>query len=222
MTLDPPRRPDRDAPQKGKVRDVDVSARVRNMKALGFALYGGLPIGAAAGYAVGHTFLGLLLGPVLIWTVATALTEIAARGAGRLHMPSGSSTPRRKGRSRAEALAVRGEYEAAIVAYQNAILDAPEDGEAYLSIARIYRDEVQNPEEALLWFRRGLTEAELSVGQEILTRREMAELLSHHLQEPRRAAPDLARLAETYPRTRAGEWAKEELARIKEEMAEED
>lgn len=222
MTFDPPRRTGRDVPKKHRVRDVDASARVRKVKALGLALYGGVPIGAAAGYMAGHPFLGLVLGPVLIWTVAMAVTGIAGRGAGRLYMPSGSSTPRRKEHSRAKAFAVRGEYEAAIVAYQDAILEAPEHGEAYLCIARIYRDVLKKPEEALLWFRRGLSDAELSEGQEILTRREMAELLSHHLQEPRRAAPDLARLAETYPRTRGGEWAKEELARIKEEMAGED
>ncbi len=117
----------------------------------------------------------------------------------------------------AEALAVRGEYEAAITAYQNAILDVPEDGEAYLRIARIYRDEKENPEEAFFWFRRAVTEADLSKGQEILTLREIDELLIHQIQEPMRATPSLARLAEAYPGTMDGEWAKKELARIKEE-----
>jgi len=78
-----------------------------------------------------------------------AVAGIAGRGVAFLYITSGSSTPRRKEHSRAEALAVRGENEAAIVAFQNAILDAPEEGEAYLSIARIYRDEVNKPEEAL-------------------------------------------------------------------------
>ena len=124
--------------------------------------------------------------------------------------------------SAAEALAVRGEFEGAILAYQTAIQNVPGDGEAYLRIARIYRDGLKKPEEALLWFRRAVTEAKLSKGQELLTRREMAEFLIHDLHEPRRAAPDLARLAEAYPDTRDGQWAKEELARIKEEMAREE
>jgi len=217
MTLDPSRRTFRGARPEVKVRDVDGAARARKFKALGFALYGGIPIGIAGGVAAGHPFLGLLLGPILIWTVTMAVAGMAGRVVAFFFIPSGSPTLRKTEHSKAEALAVRGEFEAAIVAYQEAILDAPRDGEPYLRIARIYRDEVKKPEEALSWFRRGLTEAELSKGQEILTQREMAELLIHHLQEPRRAAPDLARLADAYPDAAVGKWAREELARIKEE-----
>ena len=191
---------------------------MRKVKALGFSLYGGLPIGAAAGFMLGHPFWGLLLGPVLIWAVTMIVAGIAGRGVAFLYVPSGSSTPRKPEHSRAEALAVRGEYEGAIAALQTAILDSPQDGEAYLRIARIYRDQIKEPEEALSWFRRGLSEADLPKGLEMLTRREMAELLIHHLKEPSRATPDLARLAEGYPGTTAGKWAEEELARIKKEM----
>jgi len=215
MTFDPPRKTLRDAPKGHRVGDVDAAARVRKMKALGFALYGGLPIGAAAGFAAGHPFLGLLLGPALIWTVTMAMAGLASRGAGLLFLPSGSSTPRRKEHSRAESLAIRGEYEAAIEEYQKAILDAPKDGDAYLRIARLYRDKVKEPEEALVWFRRSLSDAVLSAGQEVLIRREVAELLIHHLQAPGRAAPDLARLAEAHSGSTVGTWAKKELARIK-------
>jgi tetratricopeptide (TPR) repeat protein len=222
MTLDPSRRTFKEVRKHNRVRDVDAVGRARNFKALGFALYGGVPLGLAAGSMMGHPFLGLLLGPALIWTFAMVVAAIAGRGAGVLYMPSGSSTPRRREYSAAEALAVRGEFEGAILAYQAAIQEVPGDGEAYLRIARIYRDGMKKPEEALLWFRRAVTEAQLPKGQEILTRREMAEFLIHDLQEPRRAAPELARLAEAYPSTTDGKWAKEELARIKDEMARED
>ena len=219
MTLDPLQRRFQEPPQKKKMRDVDSVARVRKMKVLGFSLYGGLPLGAAAGFAAGHPFLGLLLGPVLIGTVTMVLAGMGGRGVSFLFIPPESSAPRKTEHSRAEALAVRGEFQAGIAAYQDAIVDFPEDGEAYLRIARIYRDKVRNPEEALLWFRRSLAEAVFSESQELLTRREMAELIIHHLQEPRRAAPDLARLAETFPSSQTGKWAKEELARIKKDMA---
>jgi tetratricopeptide (TPR) repeat protein len=117
---------------------------------------------------------------------------------------------------------VRGEYEAAVRAYQTAILENPSDGEPYLRLARLYRDDLGDREEALRWFRRAIEEASLSRGRELLTRREMAELLMHRLGEPRRAAPELARLAEAFPDTPEGEWARKELARIKKEMARED
>jgi tetratricopeptide (TPR) repeat protein len=151
-----------------------------------------------------------------------SISSFAGRGAGRVYMPSGSSTPRRREYSRAEALLVRGEYEGAIIAFETAILEDPTDPEPYLRIARLYRDRLEAPEEALQWFRRGLEEAEVSDGQEVLVRREMAELMINRLGEPRRAAPELARLAETFPDTGAGRWAREELAKIKEEMAREE
>jgi len=222
MTLEPSRRTFKEARKHNRVKDVDAAGRVRKVKALAFALYGGVPLGLAAGSMMGHPLLGLLLGPAIIWTFAIVVAAIAGRGAGVLYMPSGTSTPRRREYSAAEALAVRGEHEGAIIAYQAVIQEVPGDGEAYLRIARIYRDGLKKPEEALLWFRRAVTEAKLSKGQELLTRREMAEFLIHGLQEPKRAAPDLARLAEAYPDTRDGQWAKEELARIKEEMAREE
>jgi len=222
MTLEPSRRTFKEARKHNRVKDVDAAGRVRKLKALGFALYGGVPLGLAAGSMMGHPLLGLLLGPAIIWTFAMVVAAIAGRGAGVLYMPSGSSTPRRREFSAAEAHAVRGEYEGAIIAYQAVIQDDPGDGEAYLRIARIYRDGTKEPEKALRWFRRAVEEAQLPTNLEILTRREMAEYLIHNLQEPKRAAPDLARLAEAYPDTRDGQWAKEELARIKEEMARED
>ncbi len=218
MTLDPPERTFKEPRKKGGLRDVDAAARAQKVKILGWSLFGGLPMGAAAGFATGHILLGMILAPALICIVAWTIATTAGKGASLIHMPSGSSTPRTREYSRAEALAIRGEYQAAISAYQIAVLEAPEEGEPYLRIARLQRDELGDPEEALRWFKRATQEANLSKGQEILTRREMAELLIHGMDEPRRAAPELARLAETYPGTPDGRWAREELARIKEEM----
>ena len=94
MTLDPPRRTFPEAPKRKGVKDVDAASRAQSFKILGWALYGGIPIGGAAGFAAGHPFLGLILGPVLIWTVAMSISSLAGRGAGQVYMPSGSSTPR--------------------------------------------------------------------------------------------------------------------------------
>jgi hypothetical protein len=218
MTLDAPERTFKEPPKKGGLRDVDAVGRAYRFKILGWSLFGGLPMGAAAGYAAGHMILGMLLAPLLIFTVAWIVAGAAGKGATLLHSPSGSSTPRKKEYSRAEALAVRGEFQAAIDAYELEVLEAPKEGEPYLRIARLYRDRVGDMGKALRWFKKATEEGRLSKGQEILTRREMAELLIHRMGEPQRAAPDLARLAEAFPNTPDGEWAREELARIKEEM----
>lgn len=222
MTLDPPERTFKEPRRKGQLRDVDAVARAHKFKILGWSLFGGLPMGVAAGFAAGHLLLGMVLAPALIWIVAWTIAATAGKGATLLHMPSGSSTPRKKGYSRAEALAVRGEFRAAIDAYQLEVLESPEEGEPYLRIARLYRDDLGELEEALRWFKKAAVEGSLSKGQEILTRREIAELLIHRMNEPRRAAPELARLAESYPGTMDGQWAREELARIKGEMGREE
>ena len=217
MTLDPPRRSYSEAPRKGP-RDVDAAGRAQKIRALGFALYAGLPAGLGTGLLVGHPIVGLLLGPSLVWLVVVGVASLAGRGASALYMPSGASTPRKKGYSRAEALAVRGEYQAAMNEYEAAIAADPCDPEPYLRVARILRDGLKRPADAAFWFRRARREAHLSQGQEIRTLREAAEIYLHHLQEPRKAAPELARLAEAFPETPDGRWASEELARVKEEM----
>ncbi|NNM03804.1 MAG: tetratricopeptide repeat protein [Gemmatimonadetes bacterium] len=221
MSLEPPRRSFRDTPKKRGLRDIDGPARGRNFKALAWSLFGGLPMGAAAGFAAGHPMLGLLLGPILVFVLTMGIAGLTGRSVAFFLVPSGSYAPRKTEHSRAEALAVRGDHEAAILVYQGALLEAPEDGEVYLRIARLYRDGVKNPEEAVTWFQRGLREARLSKGQELLARREAAELLIHHMGEPNRAAPELARLAEASPITTTGQWAAKELARIKQEMGRE-
>jgi tetratricopeptide (TPR) repeat protein len=223
MTLDPPRRTFKDPPpKKGRLRDVDSTEQAENLRILVWALYAGVPMGGMAGFALGHPFLGAVLGPLVIWGGARLVLHVMARGGSLIYMPSGSSTPRDREYSRAEALRVRGDYEGAIRAYEEALEDPRENGEAFLRIARIHRDHLDSPEEALLWFRRATEEAQLPRGKEILARKEMAELLIHRLGQPRRAAPELARLAETRKGTPEGEWAREELARIKEEMTRED
>lgn len=219
MTLDPPERTYKESRKKGRVKDVDAVARAEKFRVLAWSLFAGLPMGAAAGLMMGHVLLGMVLAPVAIWIVVMVLTGTAGKSAVFLGVSSGSSTPKRKGYSRAEALAVRGEFEAAINAYQVAIMEAPEDGEPYLRVARIYRDHLWDTDKALRWFRRATDEAVLPGGLEVLARREMAEFFIHQLGEPQRAAPELARLADAFPETPDGEWAQQELARIKVAMA---
>ena len=196
-------------------------ARAWKIQAFGWSAFAGVGMGAAVGHFLGHLLLGVLLGPLIIWVVALTISALAGRGVTLLYTPSGSSTPRRPEHSRPRALVARGEYQEAIRAYEEALLDVPGDAEALLGVARIHRDHLDDPEAALLWFKRTLKEGELARGQEILARRELVELLTHRLEEPRRAAPELARLAHGFPNTPDGRWAREELRRIKEEMAEE-
>ncbi len=221
MTLQPIRRSYPEKPKGSRLRDVDSAGQARKLQALGWALYGGVPLGGALGFLSGHIFLGIILGPVLVYGFVMTVAHSAGKGASALYMPSGNSTPKKKEYSRAKALEIRGEYEEAIRAYELAILDAPDEGEPYLMIARLLRDEIKELDLAVHWFRRAQREAALSGGEAIRTHRELAEIFLHTRRDPRRAAPELARLAEAFPNTPDGQWAARELAEIKEEMAKE-
>ena len=230
MALRPPERTYTEPEKRKGPRDVDAAARAQTVHALGWALYAGLPMGIALGgglvkllglggvVSVAVVLLGIVGGPLIIFGVALAVAGAAGKGAGTIYMPSGRGS-RKKEYSRAVALAARGEFQDAIISYEAEILDDPTEPEPYLRIARICRDNLKDHDEALAWFKRATREAELSGGQEIRSRREMAEIYLHHRREPRRAAPELARLAEAYPDTPDGQWAARELAAIKEEMA---
>lgn len=221
MPLEPPRRTfDEGKPGKGP-RDVDAAARAQRLHAFGWSLAAGIPFGAGVGLILGNIPVGLLSGPFIIYGIVLGIAAISGRGATVVYMPSGVTTPRRREYSRAKALEVRGHYEDAIRAYEVAILEAPHASEPYLSIARLFRDELRDLDSAVHWFRRARQEALLSPGESIRIHRELAEIFLHHRRDPRKAAPELARLAEEYPHTPDGEWAARELAEIKEAMARE-
>lgn len=221
MTLHPKRRTFSETPNLGKLKEVDAAARAQKLQILGWALYAGVPIGGGLGFSLGHPFLGVLLGPLMVYAGVILVVRLVGKGAGTVYMPSGSSTPRKQEYSRAKALEIRGEYMEAVRAYEIAILDSPQAAEPYLRIARLFRDELKELDLAVHWFRRGQREAALSAGEAIRTHRELAEIFLHLRREPRRAAPELAKLAEGYPQTQDGKWAARELAGIKEEMARE-
>ena len=221
MALDSPRRAFQDSPKKKGPKDVDAAGRAQRLHALAWSVYGGIPLGAGIGLAIHNLVLGIVVGPVIIFGLVVGLAGVAGRGAGVLYNPSGRSTPRRQEFSRARSLEVRGEYEEALRAYEVAIMEAPLQAEPYLCIARLYRDELKDPGAAVDWFRKAQREARPSAGESVRVHRELAEIFLHVLREPRRAAPELARLAEGYPTTADGRWAATELALIKEELARE-
>jgi tetratricopeptide (TPR) repeat protein len=221
MALESRRRSFSEELKRSKLKDVDSADRVQKFRARVAAIFLGGGLGGLLGFLLGHPILGLLLGPVLVYSVVMGVANSAGKGAEVLYMPSGSSTPRKQEYSRAKSLEVRGEYVEAVRAYEVAILDAPKVGEPYLRIARLFRDELKELDLAVHWFRRAQREAGFSPGEAIRTHRELAEIFLHARREPRRAAPELARLAENFPDTPDGKWAAKELAEIKEELDQE-
>ena len=83
---------------------MDARGRAQKLQILGWSLYGGLPLGLIVGSLLGQTILGGIVGPLLIYAAVYAFAKGVGRGAAFLHLPSGSSTPRRREYSRASAL----------------------------------------------------------------------------------------------------------------------
>ncbi len=192
-----------------------MAARVRLAKAM--LLGGGVGgfLGLLAGVLVGHPVLGALLGVVGIGLGSSLVSEKLGGAARVVYAPGGPSTKPARDYSRAEALAVRGHFDDAIAVYQEAIYETPSDPDPYLRIARMLADKASDPEKAAVWLQRALQETELQGRWEMVLVRELAELYRLRIGEPARAAPMLARIAERHEGSPDGEWAREELAKVK-------
>jgi len=183
----------------------------------------GLGVGGASGVRVAATY-GLPMWTVPLFALGGAAVGVGGLfalvlGSGRLaqqvYAPSGSTTPRKAEYSYPESLAVRGDYEGAVTAYELCVAENPSDPTPYLCIARIYRDELKQFTDAERWFKRMAGEAKLERGMDVLARRELIELYRVKMDAPTRAAPALARMAEEFEGSPEGSWAAQELAEVK-------
>lgn len=201
----------------GKRKDVDRAARSLLMTKLALSLPGGV-IGALAGWFVGFgVILGFLVGAALVFWITTATERGAGSLMGKIYNPTGESAPRRREHSYAESLEIRGRYDEAIDAYEVALSEYPDDPEPYLRIARIYRDRHRDYDNAVFWFKRARSDANVTAGLEQLITREIVELYTSRVGKPERAIPELARLVDRFPGEPVAEWAREEIERRREE-----
>ena len=134
-----------------------------------------------------------------------------------LGMGRGWSGARGSDYSLAEALEKRGDLGAAEEIYKEAMGKNRRDPVPYLRLARL-RTRRGLHEEAIDILRRALGVARFSDQGEALAVREIHEIFSTRLGDGSRAAPDLARYLEGQPEGANGEWARRELAYIKERI----
>ena len=207
------------------MRDIDSGAAAQRIQLAAWSLVVaaiGAAIGVRLAPAFGTTAVvaavgGALLGSSLMYLIGWRFASAAADAVASIFAPSGSSTPALREYSLAESLVVRGQFEEAIRLYLEHGEKDVKDAEPYVRIARIYRDRLERPEDAATAFRESLTRAE-QPGHEQAIARELAELLIHRMNDPRRSMPILARLAERYPASPTGSWARTELAEIKRQL----
>jgi hypothetical protein len=207
----------RDEPNAGRPKDSDSAERLYKLRAALYAIPGAVIVGMVLGWKFGVVggLIGLPLGWAIAYSLMLGLMAGAARAAQTVYAPSGESTPGRREYSRAQALRAAGEYAEAVAAYEAFVVESPAEPEPYLQIGWILRDDLHAYGDAARWLRRARNEARLTRGQELLVAQELVELYRRKLDEPRRAMPELARIADLVPGTPQAEAAKRELAELR-------
>lgn len=147
-------------------------------------------------------------------TVGFLVSEGAGAAAGALFHP-GQGKRRRSEHSWAASLAARGRYHEALAAYEGAALEDPSDPRPFLLGARLLRDDLRQLDAAARWFRRARERLPRGSAGEMAASRELVELYLRKGSDPRKALPELARLAELHAGTPMGAWAAEEKVRIR-------
>ena len=205
------------ATARGRLKDTDSAATARKVRILFYSATGVLG-GAAIGgrYFGGLGFLiGAVLGGAAVYGFVQLVSGAAGSVMGHIYNPSGRSTPGAREYSEPQALAQRGLFQEAIDCYETYVVEFPEDPEPCIRIARIYRDHLRRYDEAVRWFRRARQAKGIDRGHEVLVTREIIELYTGKLNEPRGAIPELARLAERFAGSREGDLARAELERLR-------
>jgi hypothetical protein len=157
------------------------------------------------GFPVGGLLGGLLIGFVF----REGIGGLVSRG---FEGARGHSKPEH---SAIDTLVIRGAYREAVQGYGRLAVEYPTDPEPLLRGARVLRDHLGDPSGAAEWLRRARQVPGLDAQHDITITRELVELYERKLEEPGRALPELARLAERYPGTQAAEWAMATLKRIR-------
>jgi tetratricopeptide (TPR) repeat protein len=203
--------------EKKKLRDVDSAASAQKLQAAGWSAFGGV-IGGLIGavlWGVPGFFLGWLAAAGLLFLLVVGVVGRAANAAGSVYMTSGSSTPAKRQYSQGEALLAQGKIDAAVAEYQRCAREFATDPEPRIRLARLHRDKRSDYEAAAQWFKDALALQSLESGTEIMISRELVELFTHKLGEPRRALPMLAKLSEKHGNSQTGEWARTQIRMIK-------
>ena len=197
---------------------------MQNLQAAIWSIIGGVIVGGLAGIRFGLLgfVVGWLAGGFFIWLITVFIADRAGAAVGSVYMASGSSTPGPRQYSQGDALAAQGKLPAAVREYEQNIAEFPTDPEPRIRLARLYRDRLQQHEDAAQYFKQVLQLPKLPETTHGAVARELVELLTHRMHAPTRALPILARLAAQHPNTAAGKWAKSELTELKSHMSAED
>jgi tetratricopeptide (TPR) repeat protein len=167
----------------------------------------GAPVVPQAGTAIGiGAFYAFVMEYVLCGTAASDALAL-------IHGPRSVSGARVEGGSYADTLASRGQHEAAIAAYEEAIARRPREASLHVRLANTLVA-CHEEERALEALRTGLRRARLSVDEEAFLVRRIFEISETGLGSPLLAYDDLRLLLELQPGSPHADWARARLEEI--------
>lgn len=198
---------------------LEIRARVSAVLAFVIAF----PIMAAASryrpLTAPHPFLTGLLGAsaasaILYFMVARAPAAVGEL-AGRVTLPTGSSTPYEEQFSREESLAARGDVAGALEAFERVIAERPDAVAPRMRAAELYAARGANPARAAELFREIRAIQGVTSRDALYASSRLVDLYDGALDEPGRALVELRRIIELYPGSRAAEHARAALPGLK-------
>lgn len=215
----------------GTKKDAVETSTQRGLKFTLIGLLAGLAAGGAlalpiylvggAHWGAGGAMKAVLIGFPLGGLIGGLLTGFVFReGLGGLVDRGFQGT---RGRTRSEhswlqSMIARGAYEEAVAACAREAETARDDPEPLILGAGVLRDYLRQYETAAQWLRRARQVKRLTAQQDITITRDLVELYEGKLGTPRKALPELARLAESYPGTQAAAWAQNTLKQLKAQL----
>lgn len=193
-------------------RTRDAAESAFRLKRLMWSLPAGI-VGAMVGVYFRSLLVGLLLAPVcvaLVYLLSGLVMEGAARGMQVFYAPSGKSTPAARGWSHEESLVLRNRAADAAQLYEAATFDDPGDPEPFLRLARLHRDHLGSPGEAVRWYRVARETERISRPQLLAAAVELVELCRREgrLEE---AEPELRWIVANFAVTPSGDLARRDL-----------
>ena len=158
---------------------------------------------------IGFPLGGLLGGLIIGFGLQEGIGGLVARGF------QGSRGRSESEHSWLQSLVARGLYREAVEACARDADAAPDDPRPLILGAEVLRDHMKQYGTAAQWLRRARQIPKLTPQQDIIITRELVGLYENQLATPKKALPELARIAERYPGTQAAEWATNTMSQIK-------
>jgi len=175
-----------------------------------FWYFGVDPLPALAGAAALGAGYGYLAGWILCGGAVELLVDSVTGEIGR---------PRASDHSHIEAMEARGDYEAAVDAYEQLLDGRPGQVKLAARLARVLSRRLEKHERAARALRRAAQDGKAPPSQWAYALRILMEILTVKLSAEASGLPNLARLADAHPDDPAGYWARDRKHAIKAKLA---